>query len=186
MMRLLLTSALLLFSVQISSERGLERKAPLIQKEVVCKKIRTSELISDMDLLQTNFRKKAQKLIDSCKSVGIELRVIETYRTYKRQDKLFNQKRRVTTLRGGQSNHQHGLAIDVVPVTNGKDCWNNYKLWNRIGLIGESLGMYWGGRFKRFYDAPHFEAKSTEVSCNRKKRQEAQELALKWKEEETL
>lgn len=186
MMRLLLTCALLFFSVQLSSERGMEYRAPVIQKEVVCKKIRESELIPDMNLLQINFRKKAQKLIDSCKSVGIELRVIETYRTYKRQNKLFHRKKRVTLLKGGQSNHQHGLAIDVVPVVNNKLQWNNHKLWKRVGLIGESIGLRWGGRFNGFRDCPHFEAMSKEISCNKKSLRELKELSNKWKEEELL
>lgn len=184
MTKVLLTCILLLSTVHLSKEKGLDlvEVLPEVKKEVVCKKQRTSELISDMDLLQPAFKGKAKKLIDSLRSVGIEVKVIETYRTYKRQDKLFNRKRRVTLLRGGQSAHQHGLAIDIVPIVSGKLQWKNKMLWKKIGTIGESLGLTWGGRFRRLYDPGHFELPDV---CGTS-RKELEELSIKWIDEETI
>lgn len=112
---------------------------------------------------------------------GINLMVTDGYRTEEQQDKLFAQHRTqkqvdaekkkrgitrtitanpegkyVTNSIGGYSNHNFGLAIDVVPIENGKVNYNT-KLWPIIGLIGESRGLEWGHRWKKFDDIPHFQ-----------------------------
>lgn len=50
----------------------------------------------------------------------------------------------------GTSKHERGLAVDVVPVSGGASAVN------AIGVAGESVGLIWGGRWKR-KDNPHFE-----------------------------
>ncbi|MBO6100850.1 MAG: M15 family metallopeptidase [Spirochaetaceae bacterium] len=56
------------------------------------------------------------------------------------------------------SNHMGGKAVDFAPVVNGKIWWNAPDfVWERMGEIGESLGLKWGGRWKDFKDCPHFE-----------------------------
>lgn len=63
-----------------------------------------------------------------------------------------------------QSYHQYGLAIDIVSVRDGKITYlsnGNQSITDSkaIGLIGEQLGLVWGGRFttKNGPDYPHFE-----------------------------
>ena len=56
-----------------------------------------------------------------------------------------------------RTKHQYGLAIDVVPVIDSKPQWRNIALWRRVGVIGERLGMQWGGRWRRLFDPGHFE-----------------------------
>ena len=53
------------------------------------------------------------------------------------------------------SKHEDGLAIDIAPyetyVIHGSNKldWDTHDpVWLRIGQIGESLNMRWGGRFK--------------------------------------
>ena len=92
---------------------------------------------------------------------GINLRVVEGYRTYKEQDALYAKGRsvpgqKVTNARGGQSNHNFGLAIDVVPIENGKINWETNK-YPIIGRIGKSVGLEWGGEWKTIVDRPHFQ-----------------------------
>ena len=92
---------------------------------------------------------------------GIDLRVTDGFRTVEQQDKLYAQGRTipgkiVTKARGGYSNHNFGLAIDVVPFENGKLNWDT-KNYPVIGLIGESRGLEWGHRWKRIDDRPHFQ-----------------------------
>lgn len=56
-----------------------------------------------------------------------------------------------------ESKHLLGLAIDLVPVKNGKYWWNAPKeVWERMGEIGEAHGLSWGGRWK-CQDCPHFQ-----------------------------
>ena len=54
--------------------------------------------------------------------------------------------------------HGNGTAVDVVPVKEGGGLWWNapMSIWIKIGRIGESLGLVWGGRW-RTWDGPHFQ-----------------------------
>ena len=65
--------------------------------------------------------------------------------------------KRYTSSKAGQSKHQYGLAVDVVPVIDSTAVWDNTMLWKKIGVIGEKLGLRWGGRWRNPYDPGHFE-----------------------------
>jgi hypothetical protein len=111
--------------------------------------------------LHPKIREKAKQLIDKAKNEGIDLLITSGYRTYAEQDELYKQGRTkkgaiVTNAKGGQSNHNFGLAFDVVPVVNGKLDWKSTQ-WNKIGKIGKSLGFKWGGNWTSIKDYPHFE-----------------------------
>lgn len=57
-----------------------------------------------------------------------------------------------------KSKHLDGLAFDVVPLKGGQLWWEApYLMWLRIGEIGESCGLQWGGRWEKCPDYPHFE-----------------------------
>jgi hypothetical protein len=84
-------------------------------------------------------------------------------RTFEEQDALYAQGRTtpgniVTRARGGQSNHNYGLAVDVVPVVNGQPKWNVANaVWQAIGDEGKRSGLNWGGDWQALIDKPHFE-----------------------------
>ncbi|MPM42905.1 hypothetical protein SDC9_89577 [bioreactor metagenome] len=66
----------------------------------------------------------------------IDLRVTDGFRSVEEQDKLYAKGRTalgsiITKARGGCSNHNFGLAIDIVPIENGKLNWET--------IIGISL-----------------------------------------------
>ena len=62
----------------------------------------------------------------------------------------------MTNARGGQSNHNYGLAVDVVPFSDGKPNWNApNSIWVALGAEAEKLGLEWGGGWKKFIDRPH-------------------------------
>lgn len=65
----------------------------------------------------------------------------------------------VTRAKAGQSAHNYGFAIDVVPLVNGKPDWNGHDLiWQEIGQIGQRRGMRWyGAPQAKFPELPHFE-----------------------------
>jgi peptidoglycan L-alanyl-D-glutamate endopeptidase CwlK len=123
--------------------------------------------------------------IHNCKQLGIDLLITCTYRSGEEQDALYAQGRTtpghiVTKAKAGQSKHNisingkpSALAYDVVPLRNGKPVWgtkgdgidndptdddkDDLELWQRIGAIGEALGLKWAGRWKKFKEYPHFE-----------------------------
>jgi hypothetical protein len=114
-------------------------------------------MITDLNSLHPFFRDQVTTLIAKCKAKGIELAIVETYRTHAKQHEYKSMGGDYTTAKAGQSRHQYGLAVDVVPIVNSKPVWKNASLWKKIGIVGEKLGLRWGGRWKNPYDPGHFE-----------------------------
>ncbi len=114
-------------------------------------------MIADLDALHPYFKEKITKLISICKRKGIELAIVESYRTVAKQNEYKAMGKKYTRATGGNSKHQYGLAIDVVPVIDSVAQWDNARLWKKIGAIGEQLGLRWGGRWRTLYDPGHFE-----------------------------
>jgi peptidoglycan L-alanyl-D-glutamate endopeptidase CwlK len=93
---------------------------------------------------------------------GLPVLIINTLRTQAEQDaNLANGTSWVQ-----RSAHQDGLAIDVCPyeqyVLHGENKlqWDvTDPVWKRLGVIGEALGLRWGGRFRppAKPDLGHFE-----------------------------
>jgi peptidoglycan L-alanyl-D-glutamate endopeptidase CwlK len=120
---------------------------------------------------------KVSNMITGCKDAGIDLLVTATYRDNEAQDALYAQGRtvlgnRVTNVKGGDSFHNYRVAVDVVPIVNGKCVWDDLTLWARIGAIGTQCGMEWGGYWERWKDKPHFQDPNG-YSINQYKRGEA-------------
>ena len=101
-------------------------------------------------------------LIDKCKQEGIDIIITSTYRDFEAQKALYAQGRttpgrKVTNAKGGQSFHNYRVAFDFVPIVNGKAQWNDKALFNRIGIMGEDMGLTWSGRFIKFPEMAHFQ-----------------------------
>ena len=106
----------------------------------------------NIEKLHPKVRNKATEFINRVeKELGIKLRVTSTLRTFAEQDKLYAQGRTtkggiVTNAKGGESNHNFGTALDVVPIVNGQADWKTTAdTWNKIAKVGKSLGFEWGG-----------------------------------------
>lgn len=98
---------------------------------------------------------------------ALDLRVVQGLRTYAEQDALFRQKPKVTNARGGFSNHNFGLAVDLCPFKNDKPDWNDAEAFNEIGkYVHEMGGLEWGGDWK-FVDKPHVQLPGLTVSLCR-------------------
>lgn len=95
------------------------------------------------------------------KQLGTVIKVTSGLRTYEEQDELYAQGRtkpgpKVTGARGGYSNHNFGLAFDVTIFEGNRPIWES-RLYKKVGEIGKSLGLSWGGDWKSLVDEPHFE-----------------------------
>jgi hypothetical protein len=92
---------------------------------------------------------------------GTVVEVVQGLRTFAEQDALYAKGRTtpggiVTQARGGESNHNFGLAVDLCPFTNDKPDWNApMAVWAAIGAAAETHGLEWGGQWKKFLDKPH-------------------------------
>lgn len=101
-----------------------------------------------------------------CQAEGIDVLVTSTYRDHDSQAALYAQGRTapgkvVTNARPGQSWHNWRVAFDVVPMRAGKPVWGTSgedgKLWQRVGAIGEAVGLEWAGRWVKFRELAHFQ-----------------------------
>lgn len=108
---------------------------------------------------------RARKHIQLCEDAGVYLLVTSTFRDFESQAALYAQGRTkpgriVTNSNAGMSIHNYRCAYDVVPMRAGKPVWTtsgpDAKLWLKVGELGESVGLEWGGRWK-FKDMPHFQ-----------------------------
>ncbi len=106
----------------------------------------------------------AMAFVQACDQAGIDLLITSTYRDHESQNELYAQGRTkpgkiVTKAKGGQSYHNWRLALDFVPLRNGKCVWDDKDpIWRKIGEIAESVGFEWGGRWTGgFKDLPHLQ-----------------------------
>ncbi len=115
------------------------------------------EMIIELKALHPYFRDKIISLINNCKAQGIELAVVESYRTHAKQNEYKTMGKKYTRSGAGKSKHQYGLAVDLVPMVDSVAVWDNKALWSKVGVTGERLGLRWGGRWRKPYDPGHFE-----------------------------
>lgn len=121
----------------------------------------------------------ARRFLDLARQSGIDVRVISAFRSWNDQDALYAQGRTapgdiVTDAMGGDSYHNWGLAFDAVPIENGQVAWDDTAAFNRLGKLGQQVGLEWGGHWTTYkvalVDLPHYQytfGLSTEQLLNR-------------------
>lgn len=117
--------------------------------------------------LAPEFRTLAEELLSRLGNAGIDVLVVYTRRTPEEQAALIAARRSWTP----KSRHLTGHAIDVVPPELAKlPNWApEDPLWERIGVIGEEMGLRWGGRWRQ-RDCPHFEMQVEQVEESKSRR----------------
>ena len=105
----------------------------------------------------------ARMLVERAAAANIEIKILSGTRTYAEQDALFAigrtkemNRRPVTNAKGGESNHNFGIAFDV-GVFRGKDYLGDSPLYATVGAIGMDIGLEWGGQWESFVDMPHYQ-----------------------------
>lgn len=105
---------------------------------------------------------KAREFMNAVKG-PLTYRIISGTRTYDEQNALFAKRPKVTNAKGGQSNHNFGIAWDVGIFEDGKyyegKPGKEDKAYLKLGeLIKEKVkGLEWGGDWKSFVDKPHYQ-----------------------------
>lgn len=115
---------------------------------------------------------KVYELIDLCEKNGITIGISECVRTVEEQDALYAKGRTaagsiVTNAKGSNysSMHQWGVAFDfyLKEDVDGDgmttdDAFNNATgLFDKVGALGVSIGLEWGGNWKNPVDKCHFQ-----------------------------
>lgn len=106
-------------------------------------------------------RPLARALVESAKSIGIEIKVISGTRSYQEQADLYAKGRSkpgriVTNAKPGYSNHNFGTAFDI-GVFDGPKYIPESPAYKAVGALGVKLGLEWGGNWKSIVDEPHFQ-----------------------------
>ena len=126
----------------------------------------------DVKQLHPRLQKKVIQLQDECKKQGIVIGIGECLRTVAEQDMLYAKGRTtrgsiVTNCKGStySSMHQWGVAFDFYLIMDvdgdGKTNDDSYNdatgLFAKVGKLGKSIGLEWGGSWKSPVDKPHFQ-----------------------------
>jgi len=114
------------------------------------------------DKLHPNMRSKAAELMALCSKNGLPLLITETLRTKEEQEALYAKGRTVpgkivTNAAYPNSPHCWGVAFDFCRNVKGKEYDTSDGFFEKVGALGKSIGLFWGGDFKSFKDMPHFE-----------------------------
>lgn len=108
----------------------------------------------------------ARKSLNVIRNSGINARIISGTRTYAEQNKLFAKGRFgnpppiVTNARGGQSNHNFGIAWDLGIFSATGAYLGNSPQYAAAGQKAMNAGianLEWGGNWTSFVDRPHYQ-----------------------------
>ena len=116
--------------------------------------------------LSLRAQQQAREFLGRVLDGGVRARIISGTRTYAEQDALFRQGRfgnpglKVTKARGGQSNHNFGIAWDIGIFTASGGYVEEgpgYQKTANLGLAGRGGAIEWGGHWIDFVDRPHYQ-----------------------------
>jgi peptidoglycan L-alanyl-D-glutamate endopeptidase CwlK len=117
----------------------------------------------DISQLHPTLQQKAAQLINICEKNGLRIGIGECVRTIAEQDALYQQGRTtagkiVTNARGSSfgSQHQWGIAFDFYR-NDGMGAFHEAgQFFERVGALGKTIGLGWGGDWVTIKDRPHF------------------------------
>jgi peptidoglycan L-alanyl-D-glutamate endopeptidase CwlK len=107
-----------------------------------------------------------RKCMNAAKGAPFVVKLLSGTRSYAEQDVLFAKKPKVTNARGGQSNHNFGIAWDVGIFVNGvyyegKNAKEDKAYADLAKIVKAAVpGVDWGGDWKSFKDMPHYQLSS--------------------------
>lgn len=112
--------------------------------------------------LHPKAQEMARQFIKRLQDSEINARIISGTRTYAEQDALFAKGRtlpgtKVTNAKGGQSNHNFGIAWDIGIFDAEGAYLPESPLYEKAAEVGLVEGLEWGGNWAGFKDRPHYQ-----------------------------
>jgi peptidoglycan L-alanyl-D-glutamate endopeptidase CwlK len=133
--------------------------------------------------LQLKAQATARVCLKTLLDAGLDAKIISGTRSYAEQDALYRQGRfgnpgsKVTNARGGQSNHNFGIAWDIALFKGGAYLTISapYQEAAKKVLSAGIPGLEWGGSWKTFKDLPHYQlATGLSITAVRQKFEQGQ------------
>jgi peptidoglycan L-alanyl-D-glutamate endopeptidase CwlK len=126
-------------------------------------KRRINNMAREITQLHPRLQQKVIQLKEACAKVGLTIGISECLRSTNEQEALYAQGRTkpgniVTNARGTSysSQHQWGVAFDFYR-NDGTGAYNESgQFFDKVGAVGKSLGLGWGGDWTSIKDKPHF------------------------------
>jgi hypothetical protein len=105
---------------------------------------------------------KMGQLLSLCGEAGLNVKITCTLRGEGEQNALYAQGRTepgevVTNAPYPYSGHNWGIAFDFCRGEAGREYDDGDGFFEKVGAIGKSTGLAWGGDWAEFTDKPHFE-----------------------------
>lgn len=118
----------------------------------------------DITKLHPKLQDKIAELKSLCDKNGLKIGISECVRTKEEQDALYAKGRTtvgniVTNAKGSSysSMHMWGVAFDIFRNDNKGAYYDSDGFFTKVGKLGQSIGLEWGGSWKSFIDKPHFQ-----------------------------
>lgn len=98
---------------------------------------------------QQKFARNLGRLLKYAIQNDIDYLVTEIYRTAEQQNEIFKSGKGVTNCDGYKviSQHQKGLAADLVIQRDGNLVWDHVPEYDKLGKFWQELGGEWGGTY---------------------------------------
>jgi peptidoglycan L-alanyl-D-glutamate endopeptidase CwlK len=113
--------------------------------------------------LHPKAQKAARIFLRKVLDAGLNVRILSGTRTYAEQNALFrigrfgDTRSKVTNARGGQSNHNFGIAWDIGIFDDDGRYLPDSPLYREAADAGLVDGLEWGGNWISFKDTPHYQ-----------------------------
>lgn len=116
--------------------------------------------------LQIPAQRLARLFLKTVQAAGMDVRIISGNRTYAEQNRLYaigrtieKDKPKVTNAKGGESNHNFGIAWDIGVFKNKQYLTTSkpYEEAAKLVKAAELEQLEWGGDWKSFPDIPHYQ-----------------------------
>ncbi len=114
---------------------------------------------------------EARKFLKITRDNNLDIRILSGTRTYQEQDALYQHGRNgniqpiITNARGGQSNHNFGIAWDIGVFQNGNYVGNDSPYISFAAIVLPLMNtIEWGGNWISFKDYPHYQLKPVSES----------------------
>lgn len=114
---------------------------------------------------------EARKFLKIVADKNLDIRILSGTRTYDEQNSLYQHGRNgnkqpiVTNARGGQSNHNFGIAWDIGVFQNGNYIGSDSPYKSFAAMVLPLMNsIEWGGNWISFKDYPHYQLKPVSES----------------------